>query len=300
MLLKAGIAMILSALALTAVTVTVVALRADSPAEPAFSAEPRAAETKTETKKAEEQKFDPGEKLEIDREEPDGDLRPEPQSRESEPSPEEPSPEEPSSEEPPVDEAQPDAPSAEPPPAESRTERAAGEAEAGESVSVPEVPEWPQPTSNEVAAAEGPRYYEPTPDTSMSLTIEALGLHDVPVVSSYGYETLDRGLMHEPDTSLPWDGGAQRNVFIAGHYLGWPGTASHLVFYNLDKLQSGDEILLEDSAGNAYGYRVSESFMATPDESWVMGQVRGRDMLTLQTCIPPTFADRLVVRADRA
>ena len=54
----------------------------------------------------------------------------------------------------------------------------------------------------------------------MSLTIEALGLYDMPVVSSYGYETLDRGLMHEPDTPLPWDRGAQRNVFIAGHSPG--------------------------------------------------------------------------------
>jgi hypothetical protein len=31
-----------------------------------------------------------------------------------------------------------------------------------------------------------------------------------------------------------------------------------------------------------------------------MGQVRNRDMLTLQTCIPPTFEEHLVVRADRA
>jgi sortase (surface protein transpeptidase) len=30
-----------------------------------------------------------------------------------------------------------------------------------------------------------------------------------------------------------------------------------------------------------------------------MGQVRVRDMLTLQTCIPPTFEDRLIVRTDR-
>ncbi|MCA1728074.1 MAG: sortase, partial [Actinobacteria bacterium] len=169
-----------------------------------------------------------------------------------------------------------------------------------EPASAPEIPDWPQPTKDEVASTEAPRYYAPTSDTSMSLTIEALGLYDVPVINSYSYEALDRGLMHEPDTSLPWDVGAQRNVYIAGHYLGWPGTASHLVFYNLDKLKSGDEILLKDSAGNAYRYRASESFMAGPDESWVMGQVQSRDMLTLQTCIPPTFEDRLVVRADRA
>jgi sortase A len=47
-------------------------------------------------------------------------------------------------------------------------------------------------------------------------------------------------------------------------------------------------------------YRVSEAFGATPEDSWVMGQVRNRDMLTLQTCIPPTFEERLVIRADRA
>jgi LPXTG-site transpeptidase (sortase) family protein len=30
------------------------------------------------------------------------------------------------------------------------------------------------------------------------------------------------------------------------------------------------------------------------------GQVRGRDMVTLQTCTPyPTFEKRLIVRADR-
>ncbi len=105
--------------------------------------------------------------------------------------------------------------------------------------------------------------------------------------------------MHQPETSLPWDGGAQRNVFIGGHYLGWPGTASHLVFYNLDKLQSGDEVVLEDSRGEAYNLRVSDAFGAAPEESWVMGQEVGRDMLTLQTCIPPTFEERLIVRADR-
>ena len=32
----------------------------------------------------------------------------------------------------------------------------------------------------------------------------------------------------------------------------------------------------------------------------VMGQVRNHNVLTLQACIPPTFEERLVVRADRA
>jgi sortase A len=55
--------------------------------------------------------------------------------------------------------------------------------------------------------------------------------------------------------------------------------------------------LLIDQAG----YEVTESFVVGPDDTWVMGRVRGRDMLTLQTCTPiPGFQKRLIVRAERA
>jgi sortase A len=71
--------------------------------------------------------------------------------------------------------------------------------------------------------------------------------------------------MHDPETSLPWEGSTQKNVFIAGHYLGWSGTASYLVFYNVDKLQNGDEMVLEGK-GRVFKCRVSETFEATPDD----------------------------------
>jgi sortase A len=161
------------------------------------------------------------------------------------------------------------------------------------------IPDWPQPTDEERAVADEPRYFVPDPSAGMTLTIEAIGLYGVPVLSSDSLEALDASLMHVPETSLPWDEGAQRNVYIAGHYLGWPGTASRLVFYNLDKLKEGDRVVLEDGWGRIYEYRVSESFTAWPEESWVMGQELNRDMVTLQTCIPPTFEERFVVQADR-
>ena len=82
--------------------------------------------------------------------------------------------------------------------------------------------------------------------------------------------------------------------------MGYRGTWSRMIFYNLDKLKEGDKVVLKDRTGRSYEYRVSETFLAEPSESWVMGQVRGRDMLTLQTCTPiPTFQKRLIVRADR-
>ena len=82
--------------------------------------------------------------------------------------------------------------------------------------------------------------------------------------------------------------------------MGFRGTWSRMIFYNLDELVAGDKVVLRDREGRRYEYRVSEVFLAEPTDVWVMGQVRGRDMLTLQTCTPiPTFEHRLIVRADR-
>jgi sortase A len=160
--------------------------------------------------------------------------------------------------------------------------------------------DWPMPTEDEVRAASGPRHYDLPPGAIMGLTIRAIGVHNVPVFDSDAQWALDNGVAHTPETSLPWSGTPQRNVYLAGHRLGWPGTASHLVFYNLDKLGRGDEILLKDRDGRPYRYQVTEVLVTEPGDSWVMGQVRGRDMVTLQTCTPiPSFEKRLVVRADR-
>ncbi len=282
MFLKVGAAMMLFSLVLAAGVTAAIVFQDEAPETATLSAESKAAE-----KAAEQRKFDPGKELDID----DGsgkDERP--------------------GEKPKVD----DEPGKEPasrgqasrePASKGRASRepaSKGQASGSRPEPLPGyVVDWPQPTDEEVAVADEPRYYEPVSGTDMTLTVEALGLYDVPVISSESWEVLDSGLLHEPESSLPWDGGAQRNVFIAGHYLGYPVTGSRLVFYNLDQLGSGDSVVLKDSRGRVYEYSVSESFPASPDESWVMGQVVGRDMVTLQTCIPPNFEDRLIVRADR-
>ena len=100
--------------------------------------------------------------------------------------------------------------------------------------------------------------------------------------------------------SLNYNGVMGTNVYLEGHRLGWPGTGSYLVFYHLNRLEKGDEVILKDREGKAYRYLVSEVMEVNPDDVWVMGQVVGRDMVTLQTCTPiPTFEKRLIVRADR-
>jgi sortase A len=159
---------------------------------------------------------------------------------------------------------------------------------------------WPEPTEGELERANRARHYELLPGAIMGLTIEAIGIHDAPVFDSDSRWALANGIAHNPQTSLPWSQGAQRNVYLAGHRMGFRGTWSRMLFYNLDKLREGDKVLLKDRSGNSYRYRVSEVFIADPKDVWVMGQVRGRDMVTLQTCTPiPTFQKRLIVRADR-
>jgi sortase A len=160
--------------------------------------------------------------------------------------------------------------------------------------------DWQKPTKREVGAANSPRQYQLLPGAIMGLTIRAIGIYDAPVFDSDSRWALASGVAHTPQTSLPWSPTPQRNVYLSGHRMGFRGTWSRMLFYNLDELKEGDKIVLKDRLGHAYRYEVSEIFLAEPTDSWVMGQVRGRDMVTLQTCTPiPTFEKRLIVRADR-
>jgi sortase A len=160
--------------------------------------------------------------------------------------------------------------------------------------------DWAKPTQEELHSANAARHYELLPGAVMGLTIHSMGIYNAPVFDSVSQWALANGVAHIPETSLPWSPSAQRNVYLAGHRMGYRGTWSRMIFYNLDKLREGDRIVLKDHTGRSYEYRVSETFLADPADSWVMGQVRGRDMLTLQTCTPiPTFQKRLIVRADR-
>jgi len=161
-------------------------------------------------------------------------------------------------------------------------------------------PDWARPTQQEIEAANEPRHYDLPAGAIMSLTIEKIGIYGAPVFDSVGPMALAKGVAHLPDTSLPWSQTPQRNVYLAGHRMGYRGTWSRMIFYNLGKLGKGDRVVLKDRQGRRYEYRVIETFLVEPTDSWVTGQIRGRDILTLQTCTPiPTFEKRLIVRAER-
>ena len=127
-------------------------------------------------------------------------------------------------------------------------------------------------------------------------------------------EALARGAMKLPNTGYPWQDGA--NPYITGHRIGYPGRESYYQFYNLPAMRRGDAVYLRDANGALYEYRVSEKFAVSPSESWVTEPVKGKDLVTLQTCvdsvarstwweITPKLMEagpdtgRLIVRAER-
>jgi sortase A len=102
--------------------------------------------------------------------------------------------------------------------------------------------------------------------------------------------------VHLRGTGSPWQRVA--NVYIAGHRLGYVGTPSFLAFWDLNKVETGDEVFVTDSMGRRYVYRVFKEFIVDPDDVHVTRPVKGRNILTLQTCTLPDYSRRLIVQAE--
>jgi sortase A len=133
-------------------------------------------------------------------------------------------------------------------------------------------------------------------DKTLYLTVPKLGIEDAPVFDSIEEEKLDESMIHVPATGFPWQGGA--NTYIAGHRIGYEGTASYQIFYRLPELENGDEISLKDADGDQYTYKVTEQKIVPPDNVEVMNAVAGESIITLQTCTLPDYIDRIIVQGE--
>ena len=133
-------------------------------------------------------------------------------------------------------------------------------------------------------------------DKTLYLTVPRIGIEDIPVFDTVSEERLRDGTVHIPATGYPWQDGA--NVFIAGHRIGYANTKSYYVFYRLDELTEGDEIILEDSAGGRYVYRVARLTVVGPNSVEVMNAKEGESLVTLQTCTLPDYDERLIIQGE--
>lgn len=116
-----------------------------------------------------------------------------------------------------------------------------------------------------------------------------------PIYLDATYDHLDWGVAQVEGTSLPLGGISTRSV-IAGH-RGWWGD---LMFYNVDKLEVGDEILIDGRTG-LLEYRVTGTDIISPSDWESILPVAGKDMVTLLTCHPkrPPRPKRLLINAER-
>jgi len=140
-----------------------------------------------------------------------------------------------------------------------------------------------------------------TPESKrLELTIPALDRVDkVPVYDApeSGYDkALHDGVVHVRGTGFPWQNVA--NVYLAGHRVGYPGTKSNLVFWDLNELKKGDEIFLTDTDGTRYTYEVFEKRVISPHDGSIMQPTKGRNIVSLQTCTLPDYSHRLIVQGE--
>jgi sortase A len=122
------------------------------------------------------------------------------------------------------------------------------------------------------------------------LHIPSLEMNEV-VVEGITTEALQKGPGHYPRSADPWD--PEGRVAIAGHR-----TTYGAPFWDLDKLDAGDEIQLETEKG-VFSYLVSRTRIVAPTATEVTIP-SAQPTLILTTCNPRfSAAERLIVFADR-
>jgi sortase A len=140
---------------------------------------------------------------------------------------------------------------------------------------------------------------EPPKDKTLKLTIpEMKHIEDDTIPTGKGTnEALfhDHAAVHLRDTGFPWQRTA--NVYIAGHRIGFPGTDSNLAFYDLEDLKKGDKVYLEDAEGREYTYQVFGKLIVEPANLSVLRPIKGKNIVSLQTCTLPDYTNRVIYRA---
>jgi sortase A len=140
---------------------------------------------------------------------------------------------------------------------------------------------------------------EPPKDKTLKLTIpEMKEIKDDKIPTGTGTDMAlfrDYAAVHLRATGFPWQRTA--NVYIAGHRIGFPGTDSNLAFYDLEDLKKGDKIYLEDAEGREYTYKVFRKLIVDPTDLSVLRPIKGKNIVSLQTCTLPDYTNRVVYRA---
>ncbi len=148
--------------------------------------------------------------------------------------------------------------------------------------------------------AGAPVAVKPPADKTLKLTVPKMArIKNDTVPTGIGTDMSlfrDYAAVHLKATGYPWE--EEANVYLAGHRLGFKQTDSWLAFDDLNELEKGDEILVEDANGRQYTYEVFKKFVTGPRNVSVLNTVEGKNIVTLQTCTLPDYTNRLLVRGE--
>ncbi len=132
-----------------------------------------------------------------------------------------------------------------------------------------------------------------------SLGIEAPIVYVDGITDQIFQEALGKGVVHFPQTAKPGEYG---NCYIFGHSsdYAWSKGSYKTVFALLTKIQPGAEILVSDSIGKVYFYKVLEAKVVSKKDVGLLSQEKyTKKLLTLQTSYPiGTALKRYIVRAE--
>jgi len=144
----------------------------------------------------------------------------------------------------------------------------------------------------------------PAPDPDFSIVIPKISASakvfpNISPADEKEYLTaLKNGVAHAEGTALP---GQKGNIYLFAHSTNLETNIPryNAVFYHLDKLEEGDQIVIF-FAGRVHFYRVKEKKLTPASDVSYFEPQDKEEVLILQTCWPPgTTLDRLLVFAKK-
>ncbi|GAB2025890.1 hypothetical protein OfM1_19620 [Lactovum odontotermitis] len=126
------------------------------------------------------------------------------------------------------------------------------------------------------------------------LAIPQIKLKNVPIYQGDSQKTMEAGVGHVPQTSLPV-GGVNTHAVLSTH----SGRVNNTLFTDLEDLKLGDTFYIH-VLNLELKYRIDGRKIVEPDEVSSLGIVAGKDLVTLATCWPTGVnSKRLLVTGHR-
>ncbi|MEG2832828.1 MAG: class C sortase [Ruthenibacterium sp.] len=125
------------------------------------------------------------------------------------------------------------------------------------------------------------------------LDIPSIEIH-LPIYHGVSEETLQKGVGHLPESSVPV-GGSETHAVLSAHC----GLPNARLFTDLDRLQRGD-LFFVHVLTMTLAYQIDQIEVVLPEEVDTLAVIPGGDFITLLTCTPYGInSHRLLVRGTR-